>query len=61
MKPREFSWPGGRTEYRDLEPTGRLQLEIDEYADRDMMFALNDVLGYDDERIGELLVSGALE
>ena len=28
---------------------------------RDMMFALNDVLGYDDERIGELLVSGALE
>jgi crotonobetainyl-CoA:carnitine CoA-transferase CaiB-like acyl-CoA transferase len=28
---------------------------------RDMMFALNDVLGYDDERIGALLVSGALE
>ena len=28
---------------------------------RDMMYALNDVLGYSDERIGELLVSGALE
>ncbi len=28
---------------------------------RDMMFALNDVLGYDDERIGELLIAGALE
>ncbi|MDP6472465.1 MAG: CoA transferase [Pseudomonadales bacterium] len=28
---------------------------------RDMMFVLNDVLGYDDEKIGELLVSGALE
>ena len=28
---------------------------------RDMMFVLNDVLGYDDDRLGELLVSGALE
>lgn len=28
---------------------------------RDMMFALNEVLGYSDERIGELLISGALE
>ncbi|MDH3644765.1 MAG: CoA transferase, partial [Gammaproteobacteria bacterium] len=28
---------------------------------RDMMFVLNDVLGYDDEKLGELLVSGALE
>ena len=28
---------------------------------RDMMFVLNDVLGYGDDRIGELLVSGALE
>jgi crotonobetainyl-CoA:carnitine CoA-transferase CaiB-like acyl-CoA transferase len=28
---------------------------------RDMMFVLNDVLGYGDDKIGELLVSGALE
>ena len=28
---------------------------------RDMMFALNDVLGYSDARIGELLIAGALE
>lgn len=28
---------------------------------RDMMFVLNDVLGYDDDRLSELLVSGALE
>ena len=28
---------------------------------RDMMFVLNDVLGYDDDRLAELLVSGALE
>ena len=28
---------------------------------RDMMFALNGVLGYSDERIGELLIAGALE
>ena len=28
---------------------------------RDMMFVLNEVLGYDDEKLGELLVSGALE
>ncbi|MGD8832733.1 MAG: CoA transferase, partial [Pseudomonadales bacterium] len=28
---------------------------------RDMMFVLNEVLGYDDEKVGELLVSGALE
>ena len=28
---------------------------------RDMMFVLSEVLGYDDDRIGELLVSGALE
>ncbi len=28
---------------------------------RDMMWVLNDVLGYDDDRVGELLVSGALE
>jgi crotonobetainyl-CoA:carnitine CoA-transferase CaiB-like acyl-CoA transferase len=28
---------------------------------RDMMYVLNDVLGYDDERLSELLVSGALE
>ena len=28
---------------------------------RDMMFVLEDVLGYDSEKIGELLVSGALE
>jgi len=28
---------------------------------RDMMFVLNDLLGYDDDKLGELLVSGALE
>ncbi len=28
---------------------------------RDMMFVLDDVLGYDDDKIGHLLVSGALE
>ena len=28
---------------------------------RDMMFALQEVLGYDDERIGELLATGALD
>ncbi|HEY5647566.1 MAG TPA: CoA transferase [Pseudomonadales bacterium] len=28
---------------------------------RDMLFVLNEVLGYDDEKLGELLVSGALE
>ena len=28
---------------------------------RDMMYVLNDVLEYDDEKLGELLVSGALE
>ena len=28
---------------------------------RDMMFVLEDVLGYDSEKIGELLISGALE
>ena len=28
---------------------------------RDMMFALTEVLEYDDDRVGELLVSGALE
>jgi len=28
---------------------------------RDMLFVLNEVLGYDDDKLGELLVSGALE
>ena len=28
---------------------------------RDMMYVLNDVLGYDDERVGELLVAGVFE
>ncbi|MGE0623784.1 MAG: CaiB/BaiF CoA transferase family protein [Pseudomonadales bacterium] len=28
---------------------------------RDMLYVLNEVLGYDDEKLGELLVSGALE
>ena len=28
---------------------------------RDMMYVLNEVLGYDDQKTGELLVAGVLE
>ena len=42
----------------------RHQQVVDESAPtfaRDMMYVLTDVLGYDDEKVGELLVSGALD
>jgi crotonobetainyl-CoA:carnitine CoA-transferase CaiB-like acyl-CoA transferase len=42
----------------------RSQPSVDSSAptfSRDMMFVLNDLLGYDDDKLGELLVSGALE
>ena len=42
----------------------RSKARVDESAptfSRDMMYVLNEVLNYDDERIGELLVAGVLE
>ena len=42
----------------------RSKAHVDESAptfSRDMMYVLNEVLNYDDERIGELLVAGVLE